>query len=313
MPWNKMKMQKAGQQQQWMITSKSLIFVLKKNNNFLPQNGFFLQKNSQDESFRINLFFSPPGMSCDITRVFISTVRALSTSTSALTTKRAPATAAPPTTSTGDDDFATRARRLHAELVTVRWHLSEAGELSRTLATNDATRQRMYHEVANEVNGALEQCGEILKQLRRRCVGGGEPSQLGRHRKAVCRSLEEFLKTLQRARDEQVSTYCRRVELVGRLGDTAAPNLGSEVRKRGVGDSSWLFGSTSTRDTEAFPTDSLTEAEFKQLEAENVEVYLHFLSERNEIQRLGSQISAISRLQAMVTESLVEQAEVRAS
>lgn len=100
------------------------------------------------------------------------------------------------------------------------------------------------------------------------------------------------------------------MELVGRLGDTTPSNLDFGVRNRSGGDTNWLFGSSSLRDTEALPSDSLTETEFKQLETENVEVYLRFLSERNEIQHLGSQISEIGRLQAMVTESLVEQAEV---
>lgn len=143
-------------------------------------------------------------MSCDITRVFNSTVRALSASSLTPKTSAAPSVEA----SLNTDSFATRAHRLHTELVTVRRHLGEAGELSQTLATNDATRQRMYNEVANEVNRALEQCGELLKQLRRRCsldeTGKAELSQVEKHRKAVCRSLEDFLKTLQRARDEQV-------------------------------------------------------------------------------------------------------------
>ncbi|KAM7539701.1 hypothetical protein Aperf_G00000031810 [Anoplocephala perfoliata] len=262
-------------------------------------------------------------MSTDITRVFTSTVRALSTSptsrksssSSALTEERL---SSRPTV----DSFANRSRGLFTELVTVRKHLSHAGELSCALATNDATRQRMFHEVVKEINGALDQCGELLKQLQRRCgsVKQKENGQEMEHRKAVCRSLEEFLKTLQRARDDQVSTYCRRVELAGRLGD--APRLsatfnhetsfvGDSTRKRvGGGDTSWLFGNSDSQFAEALDADSLSEAEFKQLEMENAEVYLRFLSDRNEVQRLGSQISEIGRLQAMVTESLVEQAEM---
>lgn len=109
------------------------------------------------------------------------------------------------------------------------------------------------------------------------------------------------------------------MELACRLGEVSpSPHqesyFSSVIRKRtggggGSGDTSWLF-STTSQNTEALPLDSLSEAELKQLEMENAEVYLHFLSERNEIQRLGSQISEIGRLQAVVTESLMEQAEV---
>nr|CDS26148.1 tryptophanyl tRNA synthetase [Hymenolepis microstoma] len=265
-------------------------------------------------------------MSCDITRVFASTVRALTTgptprklpSTSDLTEK-AQAT----TKLTSSDSFSSRARSLFTELVTVRKHLNHAGELSSALATNDVERQRMYHEVAKEINGALDQCEELLRQLQRGCRGlkqSEEKGQGNEHRKAVCRSLEEFLKTLRRMRDDQVSTYCRRVELAGRLGDAPTPpstfqqeisSISDGVRKRvGVGNASSLFGNSFSTNTEALNTDSLPEAEFKQLEMENAEVYLRLISERNEVQRLGSQISEISRLQSMVTESLVEQAEM---
>ncbi|KAH9286675.1 Syntaxin-18 [Echinococcus granulosus] len=265
-------------------------------------------------------------MACDITRVFTSTVRALSTSSMSQKSSTASSVAIeghalPPTT----DTFSSRAHRLHSELVTVRQHLAHAGELSRALATNDSARQRMYHEVAKVINSALEQCGQLLQQLQR-CRSGGEAGkgQASEHRKAVCRSLEEFLKSLQKARDEQVSTYCRRVELACRLGEIPPSShqesyFSSVIRKRGGssggigsssgGDTSWLF-STPPQNAEALPPDSLSEAELKQLEMENAEVYLHFLSERNEIQRLGSQISEIGRLQAVVTESLLEQAEM---
>lgn len=119
----------------------------------------------------------------------------------------------------------------------------------------------------------------------------------------------------------QVSTYCRRVELASRLGDTPIPpstfqqeisSVSDGVRKRVNGsDTSWLFGNLSSHNADALNPDSLSETEFKQLEMENAEVYLRFISERNEVQRLGSQITEISRLQSMVTESLVEQAEAR--
>lgn len=151
-------------------------------------------------------------MSSDITRVFTSTVRALSTSP--ISRKSSPTSVliedrlSPRPTA---DSFTNRARGLFTELVTVRKHLSHAGELSCDLATNDVTRQRMYHEVAKEINGALDQCGELLKQLQRR-YGGVKQKKNGQeteHRKAVCRSLEEFLKTLQRARDDQVSMDLR--------------------------------------------------------------------------------------------------------
>ncbi|VDK32954.1 unnamed protein product [Taenia asiatica] len=266
-------------------------------------------------------------MACDITRVFTSTVRALSTSLmprqpstgSSATTK---GHASPPIT----DTFSSRAHRLYAELVTVRQHLAHAGELSRALATNDASRQRMYHEVVKVINDALQQCGQLLQQLQR-CRGEGESGkgQASEHRRAVCRSLETFLKSLQKARDEQVSTYCRRVELACRLGEISpSPHqesyFSSVIRKRGGGgvgssgggDTSWLF-STASQNAEALSPDSLSEAELKQLEMENAEVYLHFLSERNEVQRLGSQISEIGRLQAVVTESLIEQAEAQST
>ncbi|KAL5966619.1 Syntaxin-18 [Taenia solium] len=256
-------------------------------------------------------------MACDITRVFTSTVRALSTSSmprkpstgSSTTTK---GHASPPIT----DTFSSRAHRLYSELVTVRQHLAHAGELSRALATNDASRQRMYHEVVKVINDALEHCGQLLQQLQR-CRGEGESGkgQASEHRRAVCRSLEALLKSLQKERDEQVSTYCRRVELACRLGEISpSPHqesyFSSVIRKRGGGgDTSWFF-STASQKAEALSPDSLSEAELKQLEMENAEVYLHFLSERNEVQRLGSQISEIGRLQAVVTESLIEQAEV---
>lgn len=110
------------------------------------------------------------------------------------------------------------------------------------------------------------------------------------------------------------------MELAGRLGDALNPSStlnyetsfnGDGVRKRvGGGDTSWFFGNSNSQFAEALDADSLSEADFKQLEMENAEVYLRFLSDRNEVQRLGSQISEIGRLQAMVTESLVEQAEV---
>ncbi|KAL5111083.1 Syntaxin-18 [Taenia crassiceps] len=256
-------------------------------------------------------------MACDITRVFTSTVRALSTSSmsrksSSASFANTEGHASPPVT----DAFSSRAHRLYAELAMVRQHLTHAGDLSRALATNDASRQRMYHEVVKVINDALDQCGQLLQQLQR-WRGEGElgKGQASEHRRAVCRSLEAFLKSVQRARDEQVSTYCRRVELASRLGETSpSPNqesyFGSVIRKRngGSGDTSWLF--SSSQNAEALSPDSLSEAELKQLEMENAEVYLHFLSERNEIQRLGSQISEIGRLQAVVTESLMEQAEM---
>ncbi|VDM17976.1 unnamed protein product [Hydatigera taeniaeformis] len=261
-------------------------------------------------------------MACDITRVFTSTVRALSTSvsrkSSTVSSAATEGKASPPAT----DSFSSRARRLHAELVTVRKHLVHAGELSRALATSDASLQRTYHEVVMVINNTLEQCGQLLQQLQRfRGEGERDKGQASEHRKAVCRSLEAFSKSLQRARDEQVSTYCRRVELACRLGEISPPphqksKLGNVIRKRsgdgagrsGGGDTSWLF--SASQSAEALPPDSLSEGELNQLEMENAEVYLHFLSERNEIQRLGSQISEIGRLQAVVTESLVEQAEM---
>lgn len=156
------------------------------------------------------------GMACDITRVFTSTVRALSTSSMSRKSSNASsaateAHASPPIT----DAFSLRAHRLYAELVTVRQHLAHAGELSRALATNDASRQRMYHEVVKVINDALEQCGQLLLQLQR-CQGEGESGkgQAGEHRRAVCRSLEAFLKSLQRARDEQVSLHFRLFALI---------------------------------------------------------------------------------------------------
>ncbi len=122
-----------------------------------------------------------------------------------------------------------------------------------------------------------------------------------------------------------MATYSRRLELTSRLSGgnaatspktTSKPSSAKKSAKKaseGKGrtrGNSWLFGSGSETNAEALPVGALSGEELQQLEMENAEIYLRFLSERSEIQQLGSQISEIGRLQAMVTESLVEQAEV---
>ncbi|VDD82041.1 unnamed protein product [Mesocestoides corti] len=267
-------------------------------------------------------------MSCDITKVFTSIVRALTATETSLSRKTS--TASSLDTRPGVADvFSDRAISLRGELTTVRKHIANAGELSLALATNDAARQRMYHELAKQINQALDQCSILLAQLKCLVVpltsgtaeAGDEASsktQLQLHREAVCRSLEDFLKVLERARDEQVTTYCRRLELTSRLSGSVSTDSysyesssspTSTVRNRRDRGNAWLFGG-SKADAEALPTSSLPVEELKQLEMENAEVYLRFLSEKNEIQQLGNQIAEIGRLQAMVTESLIEQAEM---
>ncbi len=153
-------------------------------------------------------------MSCDITKVFLSTVRALRASSSS--SQESASRKSSLQASSPNDIFSTRAQSLRTELTAVKRHIANAGELSLALATDDAARQRMYHDLAQQIGDALEQCGELLKQLKRQAVtakagateGAPSKSQLTSHRKSVCRSLEELLKSLRRTRDEQVRPCC---------------------------------------------------------------------------------------------------------
>lgn len=174
--------------------------------------GFFLEM----DSVRFNVrFFSTQKMSNDITKVFLSTVRALRTS----------APSPSPTTSASqsvdlekpravEDDFSSRSHALLRELAVVKKHIGTAGTLSIALAsTNDPAAQKTYHDLATLISDTLEQCGELLRQLKCISTFDGKKNQrteepvklqLSAHRKSVCRSLDEFLKSLRRSRDEQV-------------------------------------------------------------------------------------------------------------
>ncbi|VDN20770.1 unnamed protein product, partial [Dibothriocephalus latus] len=80
----------------------------------------------------------------------------------------------------------------------------------------------------------------------------------------------------------------------------------SAVRHRGQ---SWLSTEPTVSPVEAVDSDDLNPNELQALETENAEMYLRLVSEQSEVQQLGTSLSEIGRLQSIITESLVEQAE----
>ncbi|KAL7061554.1 hypothetical protein AAHC03_01540 [Spirometra sp. Aus1] len=270
-------------------------------------------------------------MSCNISNIFFNTVRALKTSGSAGDSRKSSVSTLSgsqydkPTPTNVTDVFSTRARGLAAELQVVRDHLSKARILSVAVASQDAVRQRLYHELAKQIVDALDQCSQLLTQLRQYSLlttgDGADESpkrpQLQEHQRTVCKLLEESLNALKRERDNQVAAYCRRVELTGRLagavtrrpaglGSLGKTASSSTVRHRGQ---SWFSSESSVNPIEAVGVKDLSTNELQILETENAEMYLRLASEQSEVQQLGTSLSEIGRLQSIITESLVEQAE----
>ncbi|VDL89793.1 unnamed protein product [Schistocephalus solidus] len=269
-------------------------------------------------------------MSCNISKIFFNTVRALKTSDSGSDSRKssfsplASSKCGKPVRANAPDVFSTRARGLAGELQVVRDHLSKARVLGVAVASQDAVRQRLYHELAKQIVDALDQCSQLLSQLRQYSLlttaGGSDADevskrpQLQEHQRTVCKLLEESLNALKRERDDQVATYCRRVELTGRLSGAVTKHSGfgsltsssSTLRHRGQ---NWLSTEPSVSPVEAVDVKDLSTNELQALETENAEMYLRLVSEQSEVQQLGTSLSEIGRLQSIITESLVEQAE----
>ncbi|KAF7237762.1 hypothetical protein EG68_11583 [Paragonimus skrjabini miyazakii] len=268
-------------------------------------------------------------MSCDISRIFHTLVRALETTGECRLRGASPGQRK----SNQSFSFSNRAASLQKNLRLLADYIRRVQKLTGDCVGNKF-KQKTQADLTEQVTTLIEHCGALLVQLDE--ISGlddqsGAPltqdrMQTRQHRQAIFESLEEELNRLRSLRDLELERQRHLLELTGSLaaGVRSVPSArlttpstahGSEhtedssLRKdHQVQNYSDQHGVT---ESERHATDDLhlTETERQVFETENHTMYEHLSEQRDELSLVARAISEIGKLNQALSTHLTEQLE----
>ncbi|THD21902.1 Anaphase-promoting complex subunit 4 [Fasciola hepatica] len=273
-------------------------------------------------------------MSCDISRVFHTLIRAIHATGETKSSKNLPNR---PAKSSNTFSFWNRAGRLRSNLEVLAEYVRRVQQLTATSVGN-SFKQRVHSELTSQVTDLIEQCTSLLIQLKEisRLDDSGlklasSQQQLNQHRQAIYEALEGELNKLKRLRDVETGRQRHLMELTGSLASgvrsispsrlkfneirsvtrkehSPGESLGSTVRNRKPSASSVVQSELST-DRRVVEQPNLTNAEIQSLELENRLLYNHLSNQKEDLTQVARAITEIGRLNQTLSMHLTDQLE----